>query len=276
MLERSAVDAWEVHPIGFVRSPFVEKAEVPRQAVAEGAIDVEGRIEILPAYEDALDDLDGFDRIWVIFWFHQNGTDRAQPTPSKVLPPRSDRKRGLFATRSPHRPNPIGMSAVRLDRVEGRVLHVRDLDLLDGTPVLDLKPYIPYADAFPDAHAGWLDPQSARSAVDPRPSWTVRFTEESEAQLAWLAEQGLALDLRARIGEALALGPQPHAYRRIKKTEDGGLLLAVKEWRARFSVAPEAAAITVESVASGYRPRELAGSTDPALLLHRAFVSRFG
>ena len=270
------MDAYEVHPIGFVRSPFVEKAEVPRQAVAGGALGIEGTIEVLPAWEDALDDLEGFDRIWVLFWFHRNGTDRAQPTPSKVLPPRSDRKRGLFATRSPHRPNPIGMSAVRLERVEGRVLHVRDLDLLDGTPVLDLKPYIPYADAFPDAHAGWLDPRSPQSSLDPRPSWTVRFTEEAEAQLAWLAEQGLALDLRARIAEALALGPQPHAYRRIKKVDDGALVLAVKEWRARFAAEPDAAAITVESVASGYRARELAGGTDKALVLHRAFVSRFG
>ena len=107
MLERSAVDAWEVHPIGFVRSPFVEKVEAPRQAVAsEGA---RGRIEILPAHEHALEDLEGFERIWVIFWFHEVP---AGPSPSKVLPPRSDRKRGVFATRSPHRPNPIGMSAI--------------------------------------------------------------------------------------------------------------------------------------------------------------------
>lgn len=254
-----------VRPIGFVRSPFHEKVEAPRQAVADGGRDVEGRIEMLPEHEHALDDLEGFDRIWVIFWFHEAKGARA-----KVLPPRSDRKRGLFATRSPNRPNPIGMSAVRLVRVDGLVLHVRDLDLIDGTPVLDIKPYVPYADAFPDAKTGWL------TAADPRPSWDVRFTPEAEQQLAWLDAEGLVLGLRARIAEALVLGPQPHPYRRIKKTDSGELVLAVKEWRARFSVDSSASAITVDAIRTGYRPRELATGVDPALAVHRAFVTRFG
>ncbi len=256
---------FSVRPIGFVRSPFVEKVEAPRQAVAEGAEGVAGRVEVLPEHEHALSDLEGFDRIWLLFWFHEaEGAAR-----SKVLPPRSDRKRGVFATRSPHRPNPIGMSAVRLESVEGLVLHVRDLDLIDGTPVLDIKPYIPYADAFPDAKSGWV------GGIDPRPSWAVTFTDEAEAQLAWLAAEGLGLDLRARIKEALALGPQPHPYRRIKKTEDGGLLLAVKEWRARFSVDLAHSSMKVLGLRSGFRARELAGG-DLALALHRAFVAHFG
>jgi tRNA-Thr(GGU) m(6)t(6)A37 methyltransferase TsaA len=135
--------AFEVVPIGYVRSPFREKADAPRQATLA---DVTGTIELLPEYVDGLSDLEGFDRIWVLFWF-----DRAEGWKPKVLPPRSTEKRGVFATRSPHRPNPIGASAIRLDRIEGNVLHVRDLDILDGTPVIDLKPYIAYADAFPDA-----------------------------------------------------------------------------------------------------------------------------
>jgi tRNA-Thr(GGU) m(6)t(6)A37 methyltransferase TsaA len=264
-----AVVDFVVRPIGFVRSPFREKAEAPRQAVAEGAEGVEGRIEMLAEHEHALDDLDGFDRIWVLFWFHEaKGGPR-----TKVLPPRSDKKRGVFATRSPHRPNPIGMSAVRLDRVDGLVLHVRDLDLIDGTPVIDLKPYIPYADAFPDAASGWV---GATSASDPRPSWRVTFTERADAQLAWLATQGLAVDLRTRIADALALGPQPHPYRRIKKIEDGEMLLAVKEWRARFTVDAAGSTIAVESLRSGFRPRELANGNDPVLEVHRAFVALFG
>jgi hypothetical protein len=161
------------------------------------------------------------------------------------------------------------MSAVRLERVEGLVLHVRDLDLIDGTPVLDIKPYIPYADAFPEAKSGWV------GASDPRPSWAVTFTDEAEAQLAWLAAEGLDLDLRARIQDALALGPQPHPYRRIKKTDDGVLLLAVKEWRARFSADPNCSSMKVLGVRSGFRSRELTGQ-EPALALHRAFVARFG
>ena len=261
-----------VRPIGFVRSPFREKAEAPRQAVTEGAEGVEGRIEMLAEHEHALEDLDGFDRIWVLFWFHEaKGGPR-----TKVLPPRSDRKRGVFATRSPHRPNPIGMSAVRLERVEGLVLHVRDLDLIDGTPVIDLKPYLPYADAFPDAATGWVGATGASGATDPRRSWSVTFTERAEAQLAWLATQGLAVDLRARIADALALGPQPHPYRRIKKTDDGELLLAVKEWRARFTVDVAASAIAVDALRTGFRARDLANGADPALEVHRAFVALFG
>jgi hypothetical protein len=136
--------------------------------------------------------------------------------------------------------------------------------------VLDIKPYLPYADAFPEARTGWLEGVTA----DPRPAWGVTFAERAEAQLAWLEQAGLALDLRARIGEALALGPQPHPYRRIKKAPDGGLVLAVKEWRASFVVAERS--ITVASLASGFRPRELEVGDAPALPLHRAFVARFG
>ena len=102
------------------------------------------------------------------------------------------------------------------------------------------------------------------------------LSENAKAQLAWLATEGLALELRERIEEALALGPRPHAYRRIKKTDGGALVLAVKEWRARFSVQAEETAITVESIASGFRPRELATGSDPGLAMHRAFVTRFG
>lgn len=267
------MDSWTVRAIGFVRSPFDEKAEVPRQAVAEGAAGIEGRIEMKAEHEHALDDLEGFDRLWILFWFHHAARPGGQATPSKVLPPRSDRKRGVFATRSPHRPNPIGMSAVRLVRIEGLVVHVRDLDLLDGTPVLDLKPYVPYADAFPDAATGWLGKESL---ADPREGWVVRFGELAATQLSWLAEHAPQLELRARIEATLALGPQPHPYRRIKKADGGALVLAVKEWRARFAVDEATRTIAVESMASGFRSKELATGTDASLPLHRAFVTRFG
>ncbi len=253
-----------LRPIGFVRSPFREKVEAPRQSrVGEG---VEGRIEIVPELEHAVLDLEGFDRIWVLFWFDRAATETpGDPARAKVLPPRSDRRRGVFATRSPHRPNPIGMSAVRLERVEGRVLHVRDLDILDGTPVLDVKPYLAYADAFPDARAGWLE------ARDPRPTWQVSFAPLAEEQLAWIAER-TPLDLRTRIADALALGPEPHPYRRIKRTPEGSVL-AVKEWRVRFDVDGER--VTVARIGTGYRPRDLATGQDEVHALHRSFVARF-
>lgn len=276
-----------VRPIGIVRSPFREKVDAPRQAVA--APDAEGTIELLPAYRDALDDLEGFDRIWLLFWFDRAYEPGATFHP-KVLPPRSTEKRGVFATRSPHRPNPLGLSAVRLLHVDKErcAIHVRELDVLDGTPVVDVKPYIAYADAFGDARAGWLD------AKDPIATWTVRFAPAAEEALAWVEAQPLpdvVADLRARVTAALALGPTPHAYRRIRKADDGTLVLAVKTWRVAFRV--DGQTLIVERIASGFRPRELSAPArvhprfpagDPDAIahaertreLHRAFVARFG
>ncbi|MBX3461414.1 MAG: tRNA (N6-threonylcarbamoyladenosine(37)-N6)-methyltransferase TrmO [Planctomycetes bacterium] len=145
--------------IGHVRSPYTERFGTPRQpTVTEQTLTdtaVDATIELLPGhnFEQALRDLEGFDYIWVIAWMHLN--ESWQPT---VIPPRGPKvRRGLFATRSPHRPNPVAISALKLLKVEGRTLHVRGIDLLDGTPVLDIKPYVPYADAHPNAKAGWLD-----------------------------------------------------------------------------------------------------------------------
>ncbi len=145
--------------IGHVRSPYKERFGTPRQPVVtvqvldDRAQDAE--IELIPGcnFEQALKDLEGFEYIWVLAWLHLNEGWNVQ-----VIPPRGAKiKRGLFATRAPHRPNPIGLSALKLTGIDGRKLKVRGIDLLDGTPVLDIKPYIPYTDAFPAAKAGWLE-----------------------------------------------------------------------------------------------------------------------
>jgi tRNA-Thr(GGU) m(6)t(6)A37 methyltransferase TsaA len=249
----------ELKPIGVIHTPFREKAQAPRQAVvARGVV---GTIELAPEYEHALSDLEGMERIWVLYWFHLVEGWRA-----KVLPPRSTRRRGLFATRSPHRPNPIGLSCVRLARIEGRVLHILDVDMVDGTPVLDIKPYVPYADAFPDARVGWI------AAPDPIPKHEVRWGAEARAQAAWLAKRGVAI--AAPVEEILALGPQPHPYRRIK-ADGEALRLAYKEWRVRFHVEPPRA-IVIDRVMSGYKPSQIHAEGAPAALaVHRAFVARF-
>jgi tRNA-Thr(GGU) m(6)t(6)A37 methyltransferase TsaA len=249
-------------PIGLVRSPFAERVEAPRQAAA--ARDVAGTIELFArkGFDDALQGLDAWEYAWVVFVFHRN-VEEGRGWKPKVQPPRAPAKVGVFATRSPHRPNPIGMSVVRIERIEGLAVHVRDLDLLDGTPVLDLKPYVAYADAYPDARSGWLAVQ------DPRPDWEVAFSADALEQLAWLGERGL--DLRASIESVLALGPQPHAYRRIRK-HGAGMRLALKEWRADFEV--EETRIVVRGLRSGYRARQLA--SDPALALHREYEAKFG
>jgi tRNA-Thr(GGU) m(6)t(6)A37 methyltransferase TsaA len=259
------VDAFSFTPIGTFHGEFDQKSQAPRQPrAAEG---VPGRIELLPGrgFEDALSDLDGWEYIWVVFVFDRNTSWRP-----KVLPPRSAKKRGVFATRSPHRPNPIGLSAMRLLRVEGLTLHLCDVDLLDGTPVLDIKPYVAWTDAIPDASSGWLDAPTptGERPPDPGPRWQIAFAPEAETQLRWLAERGLRLE--ERIVTALEAGPHPHAYRRIKRMGER-YRLGVGAFRAWFRLdAEQVCVLRLESGEKAARARE---GEDPEL--HAAFRARF-
>ncbi|MCC7330916.1 MAG: tRNA (N6-threonylcarbamoyladenosine(37)-N6)-methyltransferase TrmO [Gammaproteobacteria bacterium] len=254
-----------LEPIGVVHAPAASRAEAPRQPGA--APDLPAEIRLYPGrnFEHALEDLAGWDTLWVLFWFHLNRGWRP-----KVLPPRSTTgRKGVFATRAPHRPNPLGLSAVRLERIEGLRLFIRGGDMLDGTPVLDLKPYVPYTDAHPAAGSGWL---AAAATADPLPAWVVAFDPVAAEQAAWI-EARTGLPLRERIVATLALGPQPHPYRRIRRS-GGGLLLAVREWRVRFAV--EGRAVRVSAIGSGFRPARLAetgaGATPEA---HREYRARW-
>jgi tRNA-Thr(GGU) m(6)t(6)A37 methyltransferase TsaA len=261
-----------VRPIGFVRAEALTRIEAPRQPGA--AAGIKGRIELLPGhnFEHALQDLEGWDYIWVVFWFHQNTTWRP-----KVLPPRSTSgRKGVFATRAPYRPNPIGLSALKLESVDGLTLHVAGVDMLDGTPVLDIKPYVPYTDAYPAARSGWLEdtvPQSGRSdtPADPLSSYQLSFSVEGAEQARWVeAHTGLAI--HDRIVAVLSMGPAPHPYRRIRR--DGQkFCLAVREWRVRFTV--EGQKVLVETISSGYRPSQLAATGNDVIDTHRRFIQRF-
>ncbi|HRP03803.1 MAG TPA: tRNA (N6-threonylcarbamoyladenosine(37)-N6)-methyltransferase TrmO [Opitutaceae bacterium] len=143
--------ALSVQPIGWLRTGKTLKFHAlhqPRESIAE-----KNRVELRKdsRFEGALRDLKGFSRIWLVWWFHRNPNWRPM-----VLPPRGPAvRRGVFATRSPHRPNPIGISAVQLIDVSGLTLHVGPCDLVDGTPILDIKPYLPAYDAFPSEKSGW-------------------------------------------------------------------------------------------------------------------------
>lgn len=257
--------------IGVIHSPHEERVEAPRQPRA--AEDSEGRVELFAGhgYEDALADIALWDHLWLVVLFHQNVEYRP-----KVQPPRSDKKRGVFATRAPYRPNPIGISAVRLLRVEGLDLHVSGLDLLDGTPLLDVKPYVPYTDAIPGANHGWLSlaegaaPDAGRPN-DPIVDYEIHYEPLPETQLAFLS-QVHDVELRPRLEAALRLGPSPHAYRRIRKQGDH-YRLAVKDWRVLFSTSGRS--ILVLEIKSGYRPRELFTPDGQAPRAHRDFVSRW-
>ncbi|MHC4625248.1 MAG: tRNA (N6-threonylcarbamoyladenosine(37)-N6)-methyltransferase TrmO [Planctomycetota bacterium] len=139
----------EVKPIGIIHSPFQQPAGTPVQPVfAKGS---EGLVVVFDEYAQGLKDLDGFERIWLIYWF-----DRCRHHSLTVTPYMDTEERGLFATRAPARPNPIGMSPVRLERIERNTIYVSQIDILDGTPLLDIKPYSPQLDCFEVSRNGWL------------------------------------------------------------------------------------------------------------------------
>lgn len=153
----------EIHPIAVFRSPFKSKFGVPRQS---GLVeDLQGRIVLLDAYADSesLRGLDDFDYLWLLWGFSANRHQSAtfQPT---VRPPRlgGNERMGVFATRSPYRPNGLGLSSVRILAVEGTEIIVAGADLMDGTPIYDIKPYLPYADCRPEAEGGWTGGEADR------------------------------------------------------------------------------------------------------------------
>ena len=193
-------------PIATIISPYKQKFAIPRQpnlvkqAVAE--------IHFLPGFADAnsLRGIEQFSHLWLVFAFHETAEEGWSPL---IHPPRlgGKDKMGVYATRSTHRPNPIGISVVEYLEWEQRgselVLKVRGIDLLDGTPLLDIKPYVPYADSIPDASAGYAD-----SA--PLAACSVTFTEEAEAQLSNF-KNGYP-ELKGFIVSVLSQDPRP-AYR---------------------------------------------------------------
>ena len=147
--------------IGIIHTPFTSAAGTPIQpSAAAGAI---GTVEVFDAYAAGLLDLEGFDRIWLLYWF-----DRTSAPKLRVVPYKDDREHGLFATRAPCRPTPIGMSAVRLVSIEGTTIRIADADMLDGTPLVDIKPYVPSFDVYPVSRCGWIDRASDNTIADDR------------------------------------------------------------------------------------------------------------
>ena len=212
-------------PIGVVRSPYVDLFGTPRQA---GLVDAPATIELMPLWRAGLEGLVGFSHVWVIWVFDRNKA----PGRARVRPPRLDgaRKVGVFATRSPYRPNPIGLSVARVEEVTEEGLRVRGLDVADGTPVLDLKPYLPYADAHPDATAGW-----AEGAL---PDVPVRFDPRTAPMLVERPE------LRAVIEQCFALDPRPARHR----SQDTAGSYAVRLWDVDVRAAVDASGWCITTI----------------------------
>lgn len=263
----------QVNPIGSFFGDAVYKYDVPRQGSLFAGHP--GRIELNPGnnFEMALRDLEGFERIWVIFQFHEN--EGWRPTTRPPVPPKGRDRVGTFASRSPYRPNPIGLSCVRLLKIEGLTLYVDEADLLDGTPVLDIKPYIPLADAFPDAKVGWVEEQVGDL-------WTVELSEKFEEQNRWIAERS-EFDLESFAKVQLSRGNFSKdvfdsSRRRLTVDEAACTgVLAYRTFRIHFSFGCAEKRVILSGITSGYSNLELENATDKYgdKALHRAFLAAF-
>ncbi len=194
----------DLKPIGYLESSYRGKFGTPRQSglSPHAWSRLKIRADLQP--EQALEGLEKFSHLWLIFIFHQNKTARYH---AKVHPPRlGGESMGVFATRSPHRPNPIGLSLVELTQVEGDSLIFAGADLVDGTPVLDIKPYLPGLESKPEAKIGWLDRAEKKQIA-------VAFLPEVEPLLQDWQGKHPGKKLREMIVDTLKLDPRPVLYR---------------------------------------------------------------
>lgn len=256
--------SFSFQPIGYYHASQKYRFEVPRQGVLSPA---QGIIQLLPHrnYDQAARDLSGFDRIWLIYVFHLNTHWRPY-----VRPPRRNCKKkvSVFATRAPHRPNMIGLSCVKLEEVKGLVIRVSESDLLDGTPILDIKPYLPYCDSFPSAATGWLEDQDLVS-------WKVDFSPLAQEQIREIQEFcNLDLENFARLQlEYEPTNPQTKRIRLIDSTRHL-YFLGCRTWRIYYEVLSDKYSVYVLQIGSGYSHQDLMDEkTDP--YQDKAFHLRF-
>jgi tRNA-Thr(GGU) m(6)t(6)A37 methyltransferase TsaA len=258
-----------LRPIGYVRAASGLKFNTPRQPDPKSS--EVSLVELLPGrqFELALQDLEGFDKIWLVSWLDQNRTWRP-----RVLPPRGPAKRrGVFATRSPHRPNPIGLSCVTLIDVSSRILKVGALDLTDGTPILDIKPYLRTIDCFPESRLGWIEEIEEEEAKSCR--FQITLEPLAEEKLNWLKEE-LKVDFTARAFDILRRDPTRNRTRRILQLAENRYRIACGPWRMFYRLEDEKVIVT--QIASGLSEETLNSPGNQVIAdrdTHIAFQARF-
>lgn len=251
---------------------FHTSKKSPIEAARQGSVDLQsfdelGEIRFKPGqnFKQALEDIDGFSHLWVIYQFHLNG-ENWKP---KVSPPRgTDHKIGVFATRSPYRPNNIGLSCVELVEREGLSLWVRGFDLLDGTPIWDVKPYLPYSDSFPEASIGWLENAESEKV-------TVSFSDLALKQISFLESRG-QVHLKNILLQQLSFDSTNSQKKRVKMSSETEGVFAIKTWRFGFSLVKKK--LFVQNIFSGYTVVEMKSPQDTYKDkdLHREFNQVFG
>ena len=236
-----------ITPIGIVHSEFQLRYETPRQGIL--ADENKSVIELFPKhnFQQALKGLEGFDRIWVLYQFHLNKNWKPQ-----VNPPRHTRKKiGVFASRAPYRPNQIGMSCVKLEKIDGLKIYISGSDILDGSPVIDIKPYLPYSDSFPNSATGWV--KSGLENI-----YEIVFEEKATEQCKWLKENA-NINLKSFAKLQLEFNPADDSRKRIEiiNKEKTSFVLAYRTWRIFYSINEEERKVIIEKVNTGYSKEEL-------------------
>ncbi len=234
----------KINPIGFVHSKLEQRYETPHQGVLVG-----NNISVIALnsnhnFDQALKDLEGFERIWIIYQFHLNKNWKPL-----VTPPRNNGKKvGVFASRAPYRPNQIGLSCVKLLKVEGLKIYISESDLLNGTPVIDIKPYLPYSDSFPNAKTGWVK-------TDLKSVYKVAFTKKTEEKaLNIFKDEKINLLNYARV--QLEFNPTDTKRKRItfhnkkdkKSQRDANFQLAYREWNIIYKVNLEKKIVSIKDI----------------------------
>lgn len=258
-----------IKPIGYIHSELKQRYETPRQGILAGEnISV---IELNPKnnFQQALKRLDGFDRIWVLYQFHLNKNWKPM-----VNPPRHTRKKiGVFATRAPYRPNQIGLSCVKLEKIDGLKIFISESDILDGSPVIDIKPYLPYSDSFPDAATGWVK-------KDFENIYKIIFKPKAEKQCNWLKGNG-KINLVNFAKLQLEFYPTDTTRKRISippVKKDNCFILAYRTWRIFYAVDNSSQTVTISEIRTGYTKDELLNLSEDKYndkLLHQLFRKRF-
>jgi len=248
-------------PIGYFKTPQRYAYDAGRQSTtanSTGCIELQGRKN----FEQALIGLQEIQRIWIIFQFHHN--ENWKPM---IRPPRgSHQKIGVFATRAPYRPNAIGLSCVPLLKIEGLKIFVGPADLLDGTPILDIKPYLSYSDSFPDSQVPWLDQQKYLNYI-------LEYSELSLQQMEFL----FPLPLGDFLENQLSFHPTDTQRKRVIFQNENEWIICYRTWRILFTI-HDNQKIKINSIYSGYSACELFEESDPYQdkELHRRYNKIFG
>lgn len=237
-------------PIGYYQSSKLNPYEAARQSSRKSTH--QGKIVLNKGqnYEQALDQLAGFNYIWLIYDFHHNKNWKPKVTPPRTLP-RGPKKMGVFATRSPYRPNPIGLSCVKLVKINNLTLTIEGADLLNDTPILDIKPYLAYVDSIPKAKTGWL-----KNIEKYR--FLIKFSRKAKKQILWLKNHQVG-EVEDFIRIHLEYEPTNTKKKRITKDKTH-FIIAYRTWRIRYKIINKT--ITILDIFSGYSQHELNGADD--------------